>query len=168
MTEAELAAAKQATVDEFEKIMSMDGDVNAHMLHKELSDLMLRYCFVERINKNLEFCYEEIKKILKKWDHIGLTDKGRWANQEAMFVRQLRNMIIYAMAICKAALMRNESRGAHFKEEYPNRDDEHFLKTTLVHINPETCEPIIEYIDFDHSLVKPRPRRYDITKGGKK
>ena len=68
-------------------------------------------------------------------------------------------MIIYALAICKAARMRDESRGAHFKPEFPNRDDEHFLKTTLVRMNPETCEPEISYIDFDHSLVKPRPRR---------
>lgn len=168
LTDAELAAAKQQTVDEFEKIMNMKGDVNAHKLHMELGELMLRYCTIERINKDLEYCYEEVKKILKKWDHIGLTDTSRWANQEAMFVRQLRNMIIYALAICKAARMRDESRGAHFKPEFPNRDDEHFLKTTLVRMNPETCEPEISYIDFDHSLVKPRPRRYDVTKGGKK
>ena len=146
----------------------MDGDVNAHVLHHELSELMIKYVTIERINKDLDYCYEEIKKILKKWNHIGLTDKGRWANQEAMFVRQLRNTIIYALAVCKAARLRDESRGAHYKEEFPTRNDEKFMKTTLVHMDKETCEPIIEYIDFDHSLVKPRPRRYDVTKGGKK
>ena len=87
LTDAELAAAKQQTVDEFEKIMNMKGDVNAHKLHMELGELMLRYCTIERINKDLEYCYEEVKKILKKWDHIGLTDTSRWANQEAMFVQ---------------------------------------------------------------------------------
>lgn len=45
--------------------MNMKGDVNAHKLHMELGELMLRYCTIERINKDLEYCYEEVKKILK-------------------------------------------------------------------------------------------------------
>lgn len=128
---------------------------------------MLENVAIERHNDRLEYCGKELVKILKRWDNIGLTDKGRWFNQEVMFVRQLRNMIVYARAITQAALQRNESRGAHYKEEFPNRDDENFLKTTRVKCNPQTLAPEIDYIDFDHSMIKPRPRRYDIAKGGK-
>ena len=81
-----------------------------------------------------------------------------------MFVRQLRNMILYALVVTKAARMRDESRGAHFKREFPTRDDEHFMKTTIVDYDPKTEEPQITYIDFDHSLIKPRPRNYAVAK----
>ncbi|TCS79702.1 succinate dehydrogenase flavoprotein subunit [Pectinatus cerevisiiphilus] len=167
LTDEQLAAAKQECVDEFENIINMNGKENAHKLHHELGDLMNRYCTIVRVNKELDFCMGELKKILARWSDIGVNDKGHWANQEAMFVRQLRNMILYAMVICKAARMRDESRGAHYKPEFPNRDDEKFLKTTIASYDPETHEPKITYREFDHSLIKPRPRRYDVAKGGK-
>ncbi len=167
LTAEDLAKAKADAEAEFEKLMAMDGEENAYVLHKELGELMLENVAIERHNDRLEYCGKELVKILKRWDNIGLTDKGRWFNQEVMFVRQLRNMIVYARAITQAALQRNESRGAHYKEEFPNRDDENFLKTTRVKCNPQTLAPEIDYIDFDHSMIKPRPRRYDIAKGGK-
>ncbi|MPN55852.1 hypothetical protein SDC9_203536 [bioreactor metagenome] len=81
-----------------------------------------------------------------------------------MFVRQLRNMIIYALVITKAARMRDESRGAHYKREFPTRDDERFMKITIVEFDPATEEPKISYEEFDHSLVKPRARNYAVAK----
>lgn len=167
LTDEQLEAAKKECSDEFENILKMDGKENAHELHHEMGDLMNKYCTIVRVNKELDYCFVELKKILARWNDIGVSDKGHWSNQEAMFVRQLHNMIIYAMVICKAARMRNESRGAHYKPEFPNRDDEHFLKTTIAKYNSTTQEPEISYRDFDHSLIKPRPRRYDVAKGGK-
>jgi len=164
LSDAELEAARQECVDEFEKIIQMNGTENAHELHHELGDLMNKYVTIERINKDLDYCYEEVKKILKRWDNIGVTDKGHWANQEAMFVRQLRNMILYALVVTKAARLRDESRGAHFKREFPTRDDEKFMKITVVTMDPKTEEPIVNYEDFDHSLIKPRARNYAVSK----
>lgn len=164
ITDAELEAARQACVDEFEAILKMDGKENVHELHHELGDLMNKYVTIERVNKDLDYCFEEVKKILKRWNDIGVTDRGHWANQEAMFVRQLRNMIMYALVVTKAARMRDESRGAHFKREFPQRDDEKFMKITIVEFDPKTEEPVVSYADFDHSLVKPRPRNYAVAK----
>ncbi len=103
---------------------------------------------------------------IKRWDNIGLVDKATWANQEAIFARQLRNMIIYALVVTKAARMRDESRGAHYKREFPNRDDERFMKVTVAEFDPVTEEPKIRYEDFDCSLVKPRARNYAVAKKG--
>ncbi|MBQ1469572.1 succinate dehydrogenase flavoprotein subunit [Schwartzia succinivorans] len=164
LTEEELEAARQRCVDEFEKIVNMNGTENAHELHQELGELMNKYVTIERVNKDLDYCFEEVKKILKRWDNIGVTDHGHWANQEAMFVRQLRNMILYALVVTKAARMRDESRGAHYKREFPNRDDEKFMKITIADYDPNTEEPIITYEDFDHSLIKPRSRNYAVAK----
>jgi len=125
---------------------------------------MNKYVTIERVNKDLDYCFDEVKKILKRWNNIGLTDTGTWANQEAMFTRQLRNMILYALVVTKAARMRDESRGAHYKREFPNRDDERFMKITVVEYDKATEEPKINYIEFDHSLVKPRARNYAVAK----
>jgi succinate dehydrogenase / fumarate reductase flavoprotein subunit len=164
LTDAELKKAEDEARAEYEAILKMDGPENAHQLHHELGNLMTRYVTIERVNKDLDYCFAEVKKILKRWDNIGLTDRSTWANQEAMFVRQLRNMIIYALVITKAARMRDESRGAHYKREFPTRDDERFMKITIAEYDPATEEPIISYEDFDHSLVKPRPRNYAVAK----
>ena len=111
----------------------MNGTENAHKLHHELGDIMYKYVSIERDNNGLKECVKELKEILKRWDNIGVTDHGTWANQEAMFVRQLRNMIIYAMAITQSALQRDESRGAHakivLKSYYDKMDDQ--LKEAL-------------------------------------
>ncbi len=164
LTDAELAQAEKECLDEYQAILKMDGSENAHQLHHELGDLMNKYVTIERVNKDLDYCFAEVKKILKRWENIGLTDKGNWANQEAMFVRQLRNMILYALVVTKAARLRDESRGAHFKREFPQRDDERFMKITVAAYDPATEEPVISYEDFDHSLVKPRPRNYAVAK----
>ena len=164
LTDAELAQAEKECLDEYQAILKMDGSENAHQLHHALGDLMNKYVTIERVNKDLDYCFAEVKKILKRWENIGLTDKGNWANQEAMFVRQLRNMILYALVVTKAARMRDESRGAHFKREFPQRDDERFMKITVAAYDPATEEPVISYEDFDHSLVKPRPRNYAVAK----
>ncbi len=128
LTDEEMEAARQEVVDEFEKIIKMDGPENAHQLHHEMGDIMYKYVSIERDNDGLAQCLVELKDILRRWNNIGVTDHGHWANQEAMFVRQLRNMIIYAMAITKAANGRDESRGAHakivLKKEYDAMTDD--------------------------------------------
>jgi succinate dehydrogenase / fumarate reductase flavoprotein subunit len=164
LTDEDLARAAKDCQTEYEAIVKMNGSENAHELHHELGDLMNQYVTIERVNKDLDYCFDEVKKILKRWDNIGLVDKGNWANQEAMFARQLRNMILYALVVTKAARMRDESRGAHYKREFPTRDDERFMKITVVEYDQATEEPQISYADFDYSLVKPRPRNYAVAK----
>ncbi len=180
LTEAEMEAARKECVEEFDKIRNMNGPENAHKLHHEMGEIMYKYVSIERDNIGLDQCLKELKEILKRWDNIGVTDHGNWANQEAMFVRQLRNMILYAMVVTKGARCRDESRGAHAKivlDENGNRktdehgelvfmgrDDERFMKTTIVDYDPKTEEPQVSYMEFDHSLIKPRARNYAVAK----
>ena len=180
LTEEEMETARLEAVAEFDKIRAMDGPENAHKLHQEMGEIMYDYVSIERDNKGLDICLEKLKGILKRWDDIGVTDRGTWANQEVMFVRQLRNMILYAMAVTKAARCRDESRGAHAKIllddkgermtdadgelMFYGRDDERFMKTTIVDYDPQTEEPIVSYMDFEHSLIKARARNYAVAK----
>ena len=75
-------------------------------------------------------------------------------------MRQLWNMLELARPITIGALNRNESRGAHYKPEFPERDDPNFLKTTMA--NWSSDGPRFSWEDVDTTLIKPRPRRYDV------
>jgi succinate dehydrogenase / fumarate reductase flavoprotein subunit len=84
-----------------------------------------------------------------------------WSNQSFLFTRQLENMLHLARVVALGARLRDESRGSHYKPDFPERDDERFLKTTKAFYNSGSNEPRIEWEDVDISLIKPRPRRYD-------
>jgi succinate dehydrogenase / fumarate reductase flavoprotein subunit len=69
-------------------------------------------------------------------------------------------MVLLAEAILKGALLRNESRGAHYKPEFPDRNDAEFLKATIATYNPSENAVNITYGPVDVSLVVPRARTY--------
>ena len=146
----------------FESILRMDGTENPYQIHRELGKWMTDNVTVVRYNDRLQNTNQKIMELKERWKHIGVADKSRWENQMAPFTRQLWNMLELAQVITTGALMRNESRGAHYKPEFPDRDDENFLKTTKARYSPDG--PMIEYEDVDVSLIKPRLRNYAVSK----
>jgi succinate dehydrogenase / fumarate reductase flavoprotein subunit len=91
---------------------------------------------------------------------VKLSDTMMWTNQNLSFTRALRDMIILAEAILKGALQRNESRGAHYKPAFPERDDLNYLKATIATYDPATNGANISYDKVDTSLLPPRARTY--------
>lgn len=147
---------------QYEQLLKMDGAENPYVLHKELGEWMTNNMTVVRHNKKLEETIVKIKELKERYNNIGMTDTGRWNNQSAAFTRQLWNMFELAEAMTLGALMRNESRGAHYKPEFPERDDDQFMKTTKAKYTPDG--PQIEYEEIDVSLIKPRKRDYSTDK----
>lgn len=160
--ERHLLAARRAAEEAFDAILDMDGPENPYDLHREMGDLMTDNVTVVRENAKLRMTLEKLHEMRERWQRVGLRDRGRWANQDAQFVRHLGLMIDLATVITKGALLRDESRGSHYKPEFPRRDDERFLKTTIALYRPD--EPEISYEDVDTSLIPPRPRHYDVDK----
>ncbi|GGI96427.1 succinate dehydrogenase flavoprotein subunit [Alicyclobacillus cellulosilyticus] len=148
--------------EKFEAILKMDGPENPYALHRELGKWMTDNVTVVRYNDKLRQTEEKIVELMERWKRIGMADRSRWENQMAQFTRHLWNMLEFARAITRGALLRNESRGAHYKPEFPERDDENFLKTTKARWTPDG--PVIEYEDVDVSLIKPRKRNYAVSK----
>ncbi|RYL93831.1 succinate dehydrogenase flavoprotein subunit [Sporolactobacillus sp. THM7-4] len=146
--------------DKFENIMSLDGTENAYVLHKELGEWMTKYVTVVRENKTLLQTDEKIQELMERYKNININDTSKWNNSAASFTRQLWNMLELARVITLGAYNRNESRGAHYKPEFPDRNDEDWLKTTKAKFNPEKNGPDFEYEDVDISLIKPRKRDY--------
>ncbi|MGX1263507.1 succinate dehydrogenase / fumarate reductase flavoprotein subunit [Rossellomorea marisflavi] len=152
--------------EKWNDIMSMDGTENAYVIHKELGEWMTDNVTVVRHNDKLVETDKKIVELMERYKKININDTAKWSNQGAMFTRQLWNMLQLARVITIGALNRNESRGAHYKPEFPDRNDEDFLKTTMAKFNASANEPEFHYEEVDTSLIQPRKRDYSKKKGG--
>lgn len=154
---------KKRHTDRYESLLKMNnGTENAYVLHKELGDMMNANMTVVRYNDRLNETIGKIKDLKERYNNINITDTARWNNQGVAFTRQLWNMFELAEAMTVGALMRDESRGAHYKPEFPERDDDNFMKTTIADWTPDG--PKISYDEIDVSLIKPRKRDYSTEK----
>lgn len=154
---------KKRHTDRYESLLKMNsGTENAYVLHKELGDMMNANMTVVRYNDRLTETIGKIKDLKERYNNINITDTARWNNQGVAFTRQLWNMFELAEAMTVGALMRDESRGAHYKPEFPERDDDNFMKTTIADWTPDG--PKISYDEIDVSLIKPRKRDYSTEK----
>lgn len=156
---------KQLQIELDQAVYKMDGYEDPYLLHEELGDNMITNVGVVRYNKNLQKADDKILELMERYKRIKLSDTRPWANQTVMFIKQLWHMLELARVITLGALNRNESRGAHYKPEYPERNDEEWLKTTRARWTPNG--PEFSYSDVDVSLIKPVKRRYDVAGGEK-
>jgi succinate dehydrogenase / fumarate reductase flavoprotein subunit len=141
-------------------LMKSEGDENPFRLWRELGELMTKDCTVIRYNKNLVQTDAKLVEFLERFQHINLSDRSMWANTSFAFARQLYNMLQLSRVIARGASMRDESRGAHYKPDFPDRDDKNWLKTTKAYFAPDADEPKFEFEPIDVSLIPPRARKY--------
>ena len=160
----EKEAARQRT--EYESIGKLDGSENAFDLAREMGEVMTANVTVIRCNKKLAETDTALMQLKERWGRIGLSDRGRWANAEITFVKQLWNMLELARVLTLGALRRDESRGAHYKPDFPQRDDAAWLKTTKARWTSDG--PELSYDPVDTSLIPPRPRKYDVAPEAKR
>jgi len=141
-------------------LMKAEGNENPFLLWRELGDVMTKNCTVIRYNKNLKETDAKLVELLERYQRINLSDRTQWANTSFVFARQLYNMLQLARVIAQGAIMRDESRGAHHKPDFPERDDKNWLKTTKATFAPDADEPKFEFEPVDVSLIPPRTRKY--------
>ena len=165
------AEAASSTVFEREKkrqeeinhaLITQEGTENPITIWRELGEIMTEHVTVTRINKNLEAADLKIQELQGRYRKINLSDRTKWSNQTLNFARELGNMLILARVIALSARQRNESRGAHYKPEFPERDDANWLQTTRAKWNNGEIQLTYEPVDI--SLIPPRARRYDAVK----
>ena len=142
-------------------LLKNKGTENPFKLWRELGDVMTKHATVIRYNKGLQQADEKIVELMDRYRNVNLSDKSQWANTSFAFARQLKNMLELARVIVQGARLRDESRGAHYKPDFPERNDERFLKTTKASYTGDVIGPRFEYEEVDTQYIKPRPRRYD-------
>jgi succinate dehydrogenase / fumarate reductase flavoprotein subunit len=171
-----------------DKIRQAAGSENPFKLHQELGELMTANVTIVRDNEKLRQTEGRLLELRERFQRVGVSDHGTWANQVIPYVYQLGNMIELARVITRSALLRDESRGAHFKPAFPfiqapqpkpgqpdaeykaspeyqeflrrwEENNRQWLKTTIAEADG-TNGPKISYEPVDISLFQPQPRVY--------
>lgn len=149
---------RQLEEDKIEAILRAHGRENPYLLWDEMGRWMTDHVTVIRYNDKLKKTDEKLLELKERLRQAGTLDTSRWANQAVMFTRQLENMLEIARVITLGALRRNESRGSHYKPDFPDRDDANWLKTTVAKYAPDGPEFSDEAVDT--SLLQPKERKY--------
>ena len=146
------------------QLLNNNGTENPFKLWRELGATMTEHATVIRYNKGLKLADEKIVELLDRFQNVNLADRTQWANTSFAFARQLYNMLELSRAVVQGALLRDESRGAHYKPDFPDRNDEKFLKTTKASFTGSTEGPRFEFEEVDTQFIKPRARSYTAAK----
>lgn len=169
--------AKKYWEDRFATIKKMAGSENPYQISKELGELMTENCTVVRYNDRLKKTIEKIREMKERWKSCNVLDTGNVANRALSFTNQLWNMLELGEVMATGALLRDESRGAHYKpdaslpepETKDPREDpqwmalwkkrhEKWAKTTIAKYSSEG--PQISYEDIATPVLEPEPRWY--------
>ena len=146
-----------------DRLIKQNGNENQYLLHQEMGKWMTDNVTVVRYNDKLKATDNKLLELMDRYKRISINDSNLWATMALPHARHLDNMLELARVITLGALNRNESRGAHYKPEFPERDDENFLKTTIAEFSGEG--PVFSFEPVDVSLIQ--PRRRDYSKGKK-
>ena len=114
------------------KLLAGKGKERPDPLRQAMQALMMEYGSVFRDEKGLKKGLAEIRAIKERYQEVVVSDHGKTFNYDLMEAVELGNSLDLSEAILASALHREESRGAHFRTDFPNRDDQNFLKHTLV------------------------------------
>ena len=143
-------------------LIKQSGAENQYVLHQEMGKWMTDNVTVVRYNNTLKATDEKLLELMDRYKRISINDSNLWATMALPHARHLDNMLEMARVITLGALNRNESRGAHYKPDFPDRDDENFLQTTIAEYSGEG--PVFSYDPVDVSLIEPRKRDYSKAK----
>jgi succinate dehydrogenase / fumarate reductase flavoprotein subunit len=151
--------AHQEAEDKINSMLYSEGPEDIFELHKKVSDLMMTNCFVYRKEDELKELLDVIENVKKRLRNIELRAKDRKFNIELQRAFEAEGMIHLAEVIAYGAYLRKESRGAHFRTDFPKRDDENWLKHTMAYYNG-TDKPKIDFKEVELGLWEVVERKY--------
>jgi succinate dehydrogenase / fumarate reductase flavoprotein subunit len=133
---------------------------NPYIIHKELGNEMTAACTVVKSAARLEQCRNKIAELRERFSRVRLGDAAAWTNQTLSYTRAVGDMLLVSEAICLGSIERKESRGAHYRTDYPTRDDSNYMKSTVAKFVKPTKSTQIELVEIDASLIRPTARTY--------
>jgi len=137
---------------------SSEAKESAYTLRRELQKTMDRQVGVFRTGSELEAALNKVKELKLRALDIQVRDRGRVYNTDLLSALEAENLLDLAEVIVTGALARTESRGAHSRRDFPQRDDTNWLKHTLAHYTP--TGPRIDYIPVTITMWQPVERKY--------
>ncbi len=150
--------AADATTGELEKIRSAPRRETASRLKASLANVMMDNVGVFRDESLLVEARDAVRDLRERYRDISIDDKGRVFNTDLLEARELGYLLDCAQTTVASALARKESRGAHAREDYPDRDDVKFLAHTLAY--KAEGGPTLRYKPVTITKFQPKPRKY--------
>jgi succinate dehydrogenase / fumarate reductase flavoprotein subunit len=139
-------------------LLDQPGEYRIAQIRQAFQDCMTDYCGVFRTQSLMQEGLTQLQALRQKYPQVRLDDKGKLWNTEIIEAFELLNLMVVGELIITSALHRQESRGAHFREDYPTRDDPNFLKHTLAYYSPAGTD--IQYAAVAITMFQPQERKY--------
>ena len=150
--------AQEFTLDLLARTRNGSGKERASHVRQEMQSTMMENASVFRTQETLSRQVEELRELKARYAEVGVDDSGRRYNTELMEVLELGFLLDNAEQLVHAALNRQESRGAHSREDFKGRDDENWLRHTLVYRDGDDVR--IDYKPVTLGKYPPKPRVY--------
>ena len=140
------------------RLWNANGREEIGSLRREMQSLMMEYGSVFRNEEGLKKGIEGIRTLKERYEQAGVADKGKVFNYALMEAIELGHQLDLAELILTSAFHRKESRGAHFRDDFPARDDQNYLKHTLIYPTPQG--PEVRYKPVTITRFQPSARIY--------
>jgi len=142
------------------RLIESDGDESPYKIAEELKETMTNYVGIFRDEEKLKHALERIRSLQQRFRNIRMTDKGRRFNSELLNVLEIEHLLTFSEVTAAGALARQESRGAHYRTDFPKRDDENWLKHTMAHKTEEGPRLSYKPVTIFWDRYPPQERKY--------
>lgn len=148
------------TKEEMSGLLNQNGGEKVAAIRRELQENMMEKCGIFRNEADLKEMQGLIKQYKERYNNITVQDKSKVFNTDLIETIELGNLLDIAETITDSALNRPESRGAHTREDFPNRNDAEWMKHTFISKNMSGGSPTIDYKTVIKTRFEPMERKY--------
>ncbi|MFE0451436.1 succinate dehydrogenase flavoprotein subunit [Streptomyces sp. NPDC058914] len=150
-------------VEQIERLRSSTGTERVSTLRRELQETMDANVMVFRTEQTIKTAVEKIAELRERYKNVAIQDKGKRFNTDLLEAIELGNLLDLAEVMAVSALARKESRGGHYREDYPNRDDVNFMRHTMAYreVGDDGTETVrLDYKPVVQTRYQPMERKY--------
>lgn len=135
--------------DYLQSLLDKDGKYNVFEIKNKMKEIMWEHVAIFRTGEGLKKAVDELEELYKESANVKLENKELYGNPELEEAYRVPKMLKLALCIAWGAYLRTESRGAHYREDYPKRDDLNWCKRTLTSWQEGATKPTVEYEELD-------------------
>ncbi|MEU5280613.1 succinate dehydrogenase flavoprotein subunit [Streptomyces asoensis] len=153
----------QQVIDQVERLRTSTGTERVAELRRELQETMDANVMVFRTEQTIKTAVEKLAELRERYKNVAIQDKGKRFNTDLLEAIELGNLLDLAEVMAVSALARKESRGGHYREDYPNRDDVNFMRHTMAYreVGDDGTESIrLDYKPVVQTRYQPMERKY--------
>jgi succinate dehydrogenase / fumarate reductase flavoprotein subunit len=144
--------------EEVDRLLHGTGGESVADIRRELQEVMMDNVGVFRVEEQMQTAINQVRQLQERYRQVSLQDKGATFNTELLEAIELGYLLDLAELTAESALARQESRGAHSREDFPERDDQNWLKHTLAYLTGNGVE--LRYKPVSITRFEPKPRTY--------